>query len=64
MSNTKRRRRRKPSRMSLAAIVGMILLLLFIPLLCIVIGGKQIDKELPDYATGHVNETVVAENID
>lgn len=59
MSNTRRRRRRRPARLSFAAIIGILLLLLLIPVLCIVIGSKQVDDKIPDYATGHVSESAV-----
>lgn len=62
MSNAKRRRRRKPSRLSFAAMIGFLLLLLLIPILCIVIGAKQVDDKVPDYATGYVSESAVEPN--
>jgi|GEM_PF-1664742 len=59
MSNNKRRRRRKPSRLSFAAIIGIIALILLIPIICLLVGADQADRNVPDYATGYVSEEIV-----
>lgn len=56
MDSKKRRRRRRKVRISFPMIVVMFLLLALIPLLCLWLGARHVDKTVPDHATGYVVE--------
>ena len=55
-SKQRRRRRRRERRISFPSMILLFLLMLLIPLLCYWFGLKQVEHNVPDYATGYVVE--------
>ena len=60
----KKRRRRRKERIGFPAIIMMFLLLILIPLICIWLGLKHVEKNVPDHATGYVVETPCSSDFD
>lgn len=54
----KSRHRKRKQSISFPAIIALFLLLMLIPLICMWLAAKHVEKTVPDHATGYVVESV------